>query len=307
MGILRPQDDETNEGLERVITLLPIPEWMFDERPHLFSRNDPASLCYDCPVCGRILPKRVRNGYMRRACACERALHEERLQKGAKEEYLSLVSSARAGRTYSWLSDPSDRSRQPPANEFLEERSFANFTRAYQKQAYDECKDWVKNFLSARMHREQFSLNLLLVGSYGTGKTHLAAAILNALRTEGVSCLFCTAQGFFNALYGRSFEGKLALQEQAAMTPVLVLDEIDKLYVKHAADPEMSGSFQKATLAEFLDRRWKSKRPTIITTNEQEDLGLWLNGATISRLHENLTALRMNGVDYRSRPKEVQR
>jgi hypothetical protein len=38
-----------------------------------------------------------------------------------------------------------------------------------------------------------------------------------------------------------------------------------------------------------------------MTTNEQSDLGMWLDGATISRLYERVTLLPMNGVDYRAR------
>ena len=86
--------------------------------------------------------------------------------------------------------------------------------------------------------------------------------------------------------------------EAAVSTPLLVLDEIDKLYVKETQD---SMSFQQATLTEILDRRYRRRLPTIITTNAQEDLGKWLSGATISRLQERLTLLQMNGVDYRSR------
>ena len=87
------------------------------------------------------------------------------------------------------------------------------------------------------------------------------------------------------------------MTEAAVLTPLLVIDELDKLYVKQKDDM----SYQKATLTEILDRRYKRRLPTIITTNEQEDLGLWLSGATISRLQERISALPMNGVDYRTR------
>jgi DNA replication protein DnaC len=269
-----------------------IPDWMFDERPHIVSRDDPKSLAYVCQECGLIEAKHVRNGYMRRRCACEMEMYYEEGQVEAKAEMKAVADVQKTGRTYTWLGDAEDD---------LDGKSLDNFTRDYQKKAYDECESWVKRFTQARQYNDTFSLNMLLMGSYGTGKTHLAAAICNALREQCIPCLFCTAQGFFNVLYGKSFEDKLSLIEQASMTPLLVIDELDKLYVKQASDPDQSGRYQKSTLAEVLDKRYKRKLPTIITTNEQEDLGQWLNGATISRLYERISLLPMNGVDYRSK------
>jgi DNA replication protein DnaC len=134
-----------------------------------------------------------------------------------------------------------------------------------------------------------------MMGGYGTGKTHLAASILNELRTQMIPCLFCTAQGFFNALY--KADDKNGLMDAAVRTPLLVIDELDKLYVK--MHDEMS--YQKSQLTEILDRRYRRRLPTILITNEQKDLGIWLNGATMSRLQEKITMLQMNGTDYRSK------
>jgi DNA replication protein DnaC len=265
-----------------------IPEWMFDERPHIVSRDDPKSLAYVCQECGLIEAKHVRNGYMRRRCACEMEMYYEEGQVQAKAEMKAVADVQKTGRTYTWLGDVEDD---------LDGKSLDNFTRDYQKKAYDECESWVKRFTQARQYNDTFSLNVLMMGSYGTGKTHLAAAICNQLRDHMIPCLFCTAQGFFNVLYSKSFEGKQSLTDAAVTTPLLVIDELDKLYVKMHDDM----SYQQATLTEILDRRYKRRLPTIITTNEQEDLGVWLSGATMSRLQERITLLSMNGVDYRSK------
>jgi DNA replication protein DnaC len=271
-----------------------IHEWMFDAKPYLVSRDNPASLRYVCQECGLVEPKHVANGWIRRRCACELALYEQTSHAEFKAESQALADTEKTSRTYTWLGDAEDD---------LTDKTFVNFTRDYQIKAYDECENWTKRFLQARQYTDTFSLNVLLMGGYGTGKTHLATAILNTLRAQNIPCLFCTAQNFFNALYGQNFEGKAYLIEQASMAPLLAIDELDKLYFAQKDDPELSGAFQKRTLFDILDKRYKRRLPTIITTNEQKDLGMWLDGATISRLYERVTLLPMNGVDYRSRQK----
>ncbi len=183
----------------------------------------------------------------------------------------------------------------------IEHKTFDNFTESYQPKAYQEARAWVTRFIQARQYSDTFSSNLLLTGGYGTGKTHLAAAILNTLRAQCIPCLFCTAQDLFNALYAAEFEAKQSLLEQASTISLLVIDDLDKLYVRQDTD----GAYQKRTLFDILDKRYKRKLPTIITTNEQQGYGQWLDGATISRLYERITALAMNGTDYRSQRAET--
>ncbi len=290
---LRNQDTPP-QGMTKLFTGIPIHEWMFGNpaHQHLVSRDNPASLTYVCQVCGLIEPKRKPNGWLRRRCACEIALYEQESHAAFKAQNQAFMDAQKSGKTYTWLGD--DESG-------LEVKTFDNFNAKYQAKAFAECQSWVGRFLQARQFNDTFSLNIVLMGSYGTGKTHLGAAILNALRAQCIPCLFATVQGFFNALYSKSFEEKLHLNEQASVTPLLVLDELDKLYIKQASEFEVPGKYQKAMLAELLDKRYKRRLPTIITTNEQKDLGMWLDGATISRLQERITALSMNGVDYRSR------
>ena len=265
-----------------------IPEWMFDERPHIVSRDDPKSLAYVCQECGLIEPKHKRNGYMRRRCACEMAADDHVANTEARDEMLAVMNLHRTNRTYTWLGEQEDD---------LSEKSFQGFNSMYQLEAFKECENYARLIVRARSVGDTFSRNILMTGGYGTGKTHLAAAILNTLREHMIPCLFCTAQGFFTVLYSKSFEDKTHLTEAAVTTPLLVIDELDKLYVKMHDDM----SYQQATLTEMLDRRYKRRLPTIITTNEEDDLGLWLSGATMSRLQERITLLSMNGVDYRSK------
>ncbi len=287
LAYLKVKPVQDNSTGKRPFHGFEIPDWMFDERPHIVSRDDPKSLVYVCQECGLVEPKHKRNGYMRRRCTCEIAADQGIGQEEARAEMTATMNLHRTNRTYTWLGEEEDD---------LTGKSFEGFNSMYQPQAFKECSNYARLFVDARRVGDTFSRNILMMGSYGTGKTHLATAILNTLRVHMIPCLFCTAQGFFNALYSRSFEDKANLTEAAALTPLLVIDELDKLYVKLKDDM----SYQKATLTEILDRRYKRRLPTIIITNEQEDLRVWLNGATMSRLQERITLLPMNGVDYRS-------
>jgi len=269
-------------ALQRASTAYIIPEWKF-ERLQSVSRSA-HEVYWICETCGPIEPIVCANGFIRCQCACERA-QWEMLKNIHGEQPIST-------RCYSWLGRH--------VIDDLADKTFDNFYPDHQPDRMA----FVGHRASCKIYAGQIVLkqpvdNLLLVGGFGTGKTHLAAAILNHLRVHHVGCLFCTVQDLFDEFYLSSFEGQSTIITQASSTSLLVLDDLDKLYVRKETD----GEFQKKRLFTILDKRYKRGLPTIITTNEQTTLTPWLDGATISRLSEHLTGLEMNGVDYRARGK----
>lgn len=152
---------------------------------------------------------------------------------------------------------------------------------------------------AARMIAGDFVENALLEGSYGTGKTHLACAILNEARQAGVECLYCAVPSLFDALYASNFDQRPI--RMSSQTRLLVLDEIDKLYFKSNEDKAQEGGYQKGTLRTIIDARYKAGVPTIIITNKQGDLTRWLEGSALSRFKGRCEELPMNGADYRLR------
>lgn len=122
------------------------------------------------------------------------------------------------------------------------------------------------------------------MGNYGVGKTHLSAAILNEIRAAGIPCLCTTVPDLFNAIYAADFEEKESTIRQASTTQVLLLDDLDKLHIKQSQAPgERPGTYQKEKLFEILNSRYVAKLPTMITTNERDDLERWLGKAVLSR------------------------
>jgi DNA replication protein DnaC len=104
---------------------------------------------------------------------------------------------------------------------------------------------------------------LLLIGSMGVGKTHLAVGILQALILErGVQGLFCDYRELLKRIQ-ESYNPRVATTELQILTPVfeaevLVLDELG------AQKPT---DWVWDTVALLLNTRYNDKRTTLITTN----------------------------------------
>lgn len=267
-------------------TPITVPEAYFADMPDRYSK-DKNALFWECPTCGPRQPSRLTNGYARRGCRCEWAERDRQERTALRETVNAQLKALRCANTYTWLGvHESD----------LEDKTFESYEGRYQPDAHD---------IVARRARQlclgQHIGNLLLPGDFGTGKTHLAAAFLNFLREHGTPCLFCTAQGLFDALYAADFASKERLLQKAGTAPALVIDDLDKLYIKTREDKEDEGRYQKLTMRSILDIRYRAKLPTIITTNEQGDLSRWLEGSTLDRLLGNCEVLPMNGASYRRR------
>jgi DNA replication protein DnaC len=151
--------------------------------------------------------------------------------------------------------------------------------------------------------------NLLFYGDFGTGKTHLEAAICNYLREVGhdlpdgkhqrMTSLFVSAPQFFMAYEETKRSGDQTthwrLMGQVMSTPLLIFDDIDK------SRPTES-RWEIYWL--IFDERCKAKRPTVLSTNKREELDHYIGGASLSRLSRGLVAVSMVGDDYR-REEEV--
>jgi DNA replication protein DnaC len=280
LRVVKPTDrpaQPSEDGLERLSAIMRIPEWMFQWPGH--ANISAAAVTYECPVHGIITPLAFANGYRRRECPCQ----WERRQAESVERYQDAIQRSlgtkQAERCYTWLGKDAEEVG-------LETKTFGNFDHDYQTDAFKFCINY---------NPLEDPKNLILIGTVGTGKTHLAAAICNALRAQDIPCLFATAQNLFNAYYTANFDRKLSIEEQFGSTKLMVLDDIGNLNLNEAT----GGKFQRKTLFALLNRRYIRKLPTVITTNEPDAMEQCFNEATLDRLYERCQILPMNGKSYR--------
>ena len=171
-------------------------------------------------------------------------------------------------------------------------RTFASFDARRDKDAFDACSKYAND--PHLMERK--SNGLVLYGNYGSGKTHLAAAIANALIGKGKPVLFGTfithleniRQEFDNA-------GQRTYLSKMKVAPVLVIDDLGK---------EKKSEWTRQVLFDVINYRYEHLLPTIITTNlanedSFDDLANHVEGAVWSRLCEMCNFVETKGADYR--------
>ena len=102
---------------------------------------------------------------------------------------------------------------------------------------------------------------LLLMGSYGTGKTHLAAAIANEVVSLGVQALFLTVPDLLDWLrYSYSSEGTTyeSRFEEIRNIHFLVLDDLGT---------QNTTPWAREKLFQIINHRYTHRLPTVLTSN----------------------------------------
>ncbi|MGA1982036.1 MAG: ATP-binding protein [Acidobacteriaceae bacterium] len=224
----------------------------------------------------------------------------------------------------------------------IERRAARMLERAHIPKRYEHCsldnfesgfRGANKTLAAAHMRARKFvdgypaetaGTGLLLTGSIGVGKTHLAVGILQSLVAErGAYGLFYDYRDLLKQVQN-SYNQKVAATEMEVLQPVfdaevLVLDELG------AAKPS---EWVWDTVAHILNTRYNDRRTTIITTNyanleplgaestpgsngsaratmREETLGDRIGERMRSRLQEMCVVVEMQGEDFRQKVKRA--
>lgn len=173
---------------------------------------------------------------------------------------------------------------------------------AQHEQSLKNTKLTVQGFLSSYPGTEK---GLLLIGSSGVGKTHLAVAALKELVRRGHAGLFCDYRELLKeiqASYNPASEStEMAVLEPVRTTEVLVLDDLG------ASKPS---DWVRDIVGIVLNARYNEKRTTIITTNyldtppSEGEATRLPNGKLVAAIREDTLEQRI-GTRMRSRLYEM--
>ncbi|MBE0698396.1 MAG: ATP-binding protein [Anaerolineaceae bacterium] len=157
--------------------------------------------------------------------------------------------------------------RQLSSLEFHREQTFGNFSvRELDKLPADEQKSLQKAFNAAQSFAENPSGWIVFTGTYGCGKTHLAAAIANSHTGISREPLFVVVPDLLDHLRSTFGPNSNAtydeLFEEVRSAPLLVLDDLGT----QSATP-----WAREKLYQILNHRYVAGLPTVITTANSID------------------------------------
>ncbi len=232
-------------------------------------------------------------------CNCSKAIdywtkYDENKKREKEQEVLSAKRAQMQDKVNRLLGKSGLKKR------FLN-RTFDNFIckTANQKLAYITAKKYADNF----QEYYERGIGLYIEGTNGTGKTHLAAAISLQLISNGIPVVCKTSIELFDDIK-KAFDAEKTNEFEVLniykQVDLLIIDDLGK---------EQCTDWSMSTLYSILNDRYEDMKPTIITTNYNEDSlikNLTPRGsdnekaiAIISRLREVSTVITMAWEDYR--------
>lgn len=169
------------------------------------------------------------------------------------------------------------------------QRTFSNFEPKGNERAYEFCKQYAMGY-----SLDEGKNGIIMVGDYGTGKTHLASAISNALLDRGIPVLFDTFGGHLEKLKAE-FDGGSNAQYLKLMreVPMLVIDDVGK---------EKQTEWSQSIMYDVINHRYEDMTPVIITSNMGDrQLQEYFGGACFSRLISMCNLVVTRGEDWRKK------
>ncbi|MBA2442060.1 MAG: ATP-binding protein [Rubrobacter sp.] len=172
--------------------------------------------------------------------------------------------------------------------------TFANF-KPFVSPGATKAAEKVEEYLKNWKENREAGNGLYLGGGVGTGKTHLAVAVMNELiQRERVPSLFVTVPELLDNLRGAYNDPGKNLDEwmeAVKNADLLILDDLGS---------EKATLWVQERLFVIINHRYRETLPTVITSNTApRDLGGQLGERTASRIFAMCTGVELEGSDYR--------
>jgi DNA replication protein DnaC len=219
----------------------------------------------DCPICsgtGWRLVERVEANE-----PAERVVERKNARPGASVDAPKLTWAVPCDCT------GNDRSAQAMARARIPRRyehcDFENFATDFW-DGYPDAPAWNRSLAQARLVVEAFARDypaggetgLLLMGSCGAGKTHLAVAALRQLMQRGHGARFYDYRELLKDIQA-SYDPDHPVSEMGVLEPVL---EAEVLLLDDLGASKPS-PWALETIGHILNKRYNEKRVTLLTTN----------------------------------------
>ena len=145
------------------------------------------------------------------------------------------------------------------------------------KEVLKAARDYVKGF-----HLREEMKGLRIFGVVGSGKSHIAVAILKEIIKKGYTGLYFNVpellQKIRESYSSESDEGEAGILDMVSETDLLVLDDLGA---------DAASGWVRDRLYLLINRRYETNKPTIVTTSfDLEELRTQLGKRIVSRLCE---------------------
>lgn len=181
----------------------------------------------------------------------------------------------------------------------IDKQSFDNFTLDVYKNNPEAHARMERNLKIAKAYADKFPThrgNLLLIGTTGTGKTHISTAIAKSVISQGFDVLYDSTQNILNDFERDKFRSGFNQTESASEKylecDLLIIDDLGA---------EFSTQFSVSALYNLINTRQNKGLSTIISTNlSAGELAAKYEGRIYSRIiGADYTVLRFEGEDRR--------
>lgn len=234
---------------------------------------------YNCPYCGRFVPKKEftlfgRKHIVQPVCECEGEAYlreRKRLEDEYKKDLIKqMFDITKLGHRFS-------------------ESTFETFeVRDGTETAYKIARKYSERF-------DDYPSSLMLWGNPGSGKSHLAAAVANELMKRGKTVIFQSVPELLSRI--RATYNDDAKETEAEV--ITALTQCDLLILDDLGSEKIS-EWVLDTLFRIVDGRYRSKKHTMVTTNlDPAELPQAMSVRIADRLIEMATPVRVSASSYR--------